>query len=47
MSLTDEAFGQLMRLYGRARPEFVRSVGEANTVAPHVSISARRYGFCS
>ena len=24
MSLTEEAFGQLMRLYGRPRPDFVR-----------------------
>jgi crotonobetainyl-CoA:carnitine CoA-transferase CaiB-like acyl-CoA transferase len=24
MSLTDEAFGQLMRIYGRARPDFVK-----------------------
>src|SRR2546421_11085638 len=28
------------------RPELVRSVGDGGTVAPHVSIRARRYGFC-
>jgi len=33
MSLTEEAFGQLMRLYGRARPDFVR-FDEGDLVLP-------------
>src|SRR5205807_3235864 len=33
--------------FNMPRPALVRLVGDGYTVAPHVSIIARRYGFCS